>query len=963
MKIFKTIALILVSFFISESVSAQKLYKEMMQDPSYNFYEVCKEADKHFTQNGMGKGSGYKGYQRWKNENESKFAPSGVRSNVDPRFVAKAYRKFLSNQNTTDHSSRNIFNGNWVDLGPYDLDSITGHYSAGLGRIVTSYIHKTNTQIMYVGSRSGGFWKSTNGGASWLGGSTDTLMASGVGTISASPTNADSILIGVQNGGNNYSHGIYRSIDGGNTWKLSNFNPTTVGLGGLGNYFRIYKIAYHPTIANLIYIGTTAGLYRSTDNLTTWTKVISSGNIQQIDFHSTNNSIMYVTNTNSTANRNRVFYSLNNGLTFTGSNTIPGNNGSTGYLSISNDCNDCVFFASSNGIWTSKDKAVNFSFMSNPPESCLGFAVNDLDTSKMVYGYVDVVTSSDGGRTSNQVTWWSLGNSNHGAGNYDQRLHSGGSYIHADLHPAKCINGVYYVGTDGLFAKSADNGATWVVISDGLGIRENYSLGASQSNHFRSISGSQDNGTSIKHKDSWIEFYGADGMEAIIHPLNDDYMMGSVQYGTRRKTTDGGLTQSGVSPSGQNGSGNGAWEAPLAYNPNDQMEVFNFAKDVYVSDQFGGAWQYRGDPFNNTISEAAIAENNSDIILVSRGASIMKSSDGGVTYTNIYSMPLPTYTITDIAFDPKDDETFILTYNRYQNDGKKVFITRDGGSTWSNITYNLGDMPVRGAVIDHTNASNIYLAAEIGVFTKPMNGTTWVLHNSGLPNSTIKELEVVNGSNTLRAAVWGRGLWEYTLVGRQNYPAITQTWLNDKPTDVAPKEGWLEHITSRVSYSGTLTSVYAKYSIGTPIFNNFMGMRNTTDSTYSTYVPIPVYPVGTKIFFKVFAVGTNGDTTETYKFQYTVRFNPSASIKIKRKDKLIVKVFPNPTEGQAKIQFNETIKEGTLTLYDELGKRILDQKIDGLNALDLNITECASGLYFVLIQSGEKRTIERLIKK
>jgi hypothetical protein len=125
MRTFKTIALIVASLFITESVSAQKLYKEMMQDPSYNFYEVCKEADKHFSENGMGKGSGYKGYQRWKNENESRYAPSGNRSNVDPRFVEKAYRKFLASQNTTERGSRSVFNGNWVDLGPYDLDSFT----------------------------------------------------------------------------------------------------------------------------------------------------------------------------------------------------------------------------------------------------------------------------------------------------------------------------------------------------------------------------------------------------------------------------------------------------------------------------------------------------------------------------------------------------------------------------------------------------------------------------------------------------------------------------------------------------------------------------------------------------------------------------------------------------------------------------------------------------------------------
>lgn len=958
----KFLTLIAFTFIISLSATAQKKYKEMMKDPLVNFYDVCKEADAYFETHSKGKGSGYKGYQRWKNEEESKYTPTGRRDNVDPYLVVKAYRRIYKEQE--NRANRSLHNGSWVDLGPYDLDSITGHYSAGLGRIVTSYIHRTNPQIMYVGSRSGGFWKSTNGGTSWTGGSTDTLVASGVGTISASPTNADSILIGVQNGANNYSHGIYRSVDGGNSWGLSNFNPITVGLGGLGSNFRVYQVAYHPRIPNLIYIGTTSGLYRSSDNLATWTKVISSGLIFEIDFHPTDNNIMYVTNGSGFTNRNKIFYSLNNGLTFTGSNTIVGNNGSNGYLSISPDCSDCVFFASTSGIFTSKNKGVDFTFMSNPPESCLGFAVNDQDTSKMVYGYVDVVTSTDGGRTSNQVTWWSLGSSNHGPGNYDTRLHTGGSYIHADLHPAKCVNGVYYVGTDGLFAKSSDNGATWVVISDGLGIRENYSLGASQSNHYRTISGSQDNGTSIKHKESWIEFYGADGMEGIIHPLNDDYMMGSVQYGTRRKTTDGGLTQGSAHPSGQNGSGNGAWEAPLAYNPNDQMQVFNFAKDVYVSDQFGGNWSFVGSPLaGNTIAEAAIAENNSDIMVIARGSAIRKSIDGGVTWTNIFTSPLPSSTITDIAFNPKDDDNFFVTYNTYQNDGNKVFMTTDGGSSWSNITYNLFDMPIRNIVVDHTNESNLYLGAEIGVFTKKMSDTVWTLYNPGLPNSTIKELEVVNGSNTLRAAIWGRGLWEYTLVGRENYPAIVKSWITDQPTLDQPKESIDQHVNSIISSSSALTAVFIKWSASDLSFSNRIGMVNTMDSTYVSSSPIPNYPVGTKMYFKVYAVNANNDTSVTYKFQYTVRFNPTASLEVLEEDKLQVVVYPNPTEGQVKLKFEEPIAKGSLTLYDEIGKQILSQNIDGLSAVELDITECSSGLYYMMIQAGDKRSVSKLIKK
>ena len=128
-----------------------------------------------------------------------------------------------------------------------------------------------------------------------------------------------------------------------------------------------------------------------------------------------------------------------------------------------------------------------------------------------------------------KTTFWSEGNSN-----YNQT----GTYVHADLRGAVCIDGVFWVNTDGLLCKSEDNGVTWEIF-EGQSIRENYNLGVSQSNHYRTISGSQDNGTSIKTENSWIEFYGADGMEGIIHPLNDDWMIGSVQFGGKRRTKDG----------------------------------------------------------------------------------------------------------------------------------------------------------------------------------------------------------------------------------------------------------------------------------------------------------------------------------------------------------------------------------------------------------------------------------------
>ncbi|MFT4970440.1 MAG: hypothetical protein ACI9O4_002198, partial [Chitinophagales bacterium] len=84
---------LIVILFSFKGLDAQLSYKDMMYDNSYNFYEVCKVAEAHFANIDISaKGSGWKGYQRWRNANESKYYPDGDRSQTDPYFVANEYK-------------------------------------------------------------------------------------------------------------------------------------------------------------------------------------------------------------------------------------------------------------------------------------------------------------------------------------------------------------------------------------------------------------------------------------------------------------------------------------------------------------------------------------------------------------------------------------------------------------------------------------------------------------------------------------------------------------------------------------------------------------------------------------------------------------------------------------------------------------------------------------------------------
>lgn len=847
------LTLLFLGIFLSVcslSTSAQNgNISDLMDDPSVNFYSVVKAAEAHYDTAATGKGSGYIGYLRWKHMNEPRFYPSGKRDHIDPQWLARQY----SSTKQAAHSKTGFPIG-WKDLGPYDANNITSHYSAGIGRVESFYVNPDNTDLVYMGSRSGGFWRSEDEGKTWEN-TTDYLVASGVNTIAVDPKDPNKVWINVQNANNQFSHGVYLSRNGGKSWEQTNFNPDSLKKGGLGSNFRVYKIATHPRVEHVVFIGASDGLYRSVDSLVTWDKV-ASGQITDIEFHPTNNDIIYAANNYYWNNgRNAMYRSENGGESFETSDLIAENQNQRGYLAVTPQNPKVVYFGSTSGVFKSVDEGKSFTKLGNADESCRGFAVNDLDTNVMVYGYVDAHASSDEAKNFSKITSWSRP--------FDP------AYIHADIRTLECINGVFYVGTDGYFCKSTDDGKTWTKLNDGTGIREFYRTGISQSNYYVHMSGSQDNGTSILKEEGWIEWNGGDGMEAVVQSLNDNWMIGSWQFGQRSRTQDGGQTRNRLDhPEG--GSGQADWIAPMFSGNMNQMSVYHCGRKVYKSDDFGTGWILVGDPnLGGTIQQGAVAYNDDNTFALSRQNRVKITTDGGKNFTSIDNFATKS-SLTDIGFDPNDDQTIVISYASYSDDGDKVFITHDQGKNWENITYNLGNMPIRSVAIDHQKPAYIYVGAEIGVYYKRMDAEEWTLYNPNLPNVAVLDLDLHEGSNTIKATTWGRGLWEYSWVNRDQYPDIMQVNLLDAPTDEQPSIDVNQYVFSEVEYAGNLLEVYVLYGENTPNTTNKIEMVQDGDEWVSKEA-LPNETVGDRIYFKVVAVGSNQDTSESYRFMYTIR--------------------------------------------------------------------------------------------
>lgn len=763
-----------------------------------NFYEIQKKAEEYWTTHDpTEKGKGFKPYKRWENYWERRLMEDGT---FPPAGIThRNYQQYLKNAGLLKQGAKAMAGANWTSIGP---NSTTGGY-AGIGRINAVAFHPADTNIIYIGSPGGGFWKTTNGGTNWTC-TTDNLASLGVSAIVVKPSNPDVIYIATGDGdaSDTWSFGVLKSTDGGNTWSIT-------GLDWSNSYNKVIReMIMDPNDENTMILASNDGIYRTTDGAISWTKV-ASGNFYDIEANPDASTNIFYSCTNG-----GLYRSTNNGATWTNVQNISGSNRLE--LAVAPSNNNVVYAISSkssdsgfNGLYRSDDSGATYILKSSTP-NLLGWSqtgsdtggqgwydltlgVNPADENTIFTGGVTNWKSTDGGVTWTINTFW------YGI--------PGVAEVHADKHHAVWRGSDFYQGNDGGIYRTTDNGTTWVDISGDLVISQMYRLGVSQSDG-KVIAGLQDNGTKLMQTGgTWTDVIGGDGMECAINPVNPNVMYGEVYYGNMERSTNGGVSWTSIKPSG---SGNGQWITPFTLDPSVPTTIYAGFARIYKSTNQGTSWTTISPNFGiGAMSYVNVAPSNSNYIYAGTGNALRRTVDGGTNWT---TMTTPGSGTAMMAVHPLDPNTIYAVRQNYSA-GAKVYKSTDGGATWTNISGSLPNLPANCIVYANCTQDGLYVGMDVGVYYRDNTLSDWILHNDNLPNVEIYELEIDYTEKKIYAATYGRGMWKADLYDSDPLISVTAGTLTN-PTTCGGTDGSIVLNFTNVP-NGSYTITYKRNGMST----------------------------------------------------------------------------------------------------------------------------------------------------
>lgn len=701
------------------------------------------------------------------------------------------------------------------------LDNFTfrslGPASMG-GRIVDIEGTVKQPGLLYIGSASGGVWKTTNYGTTWVPVTDETPVFS-VGDIALAPSNPEIVWIGAGEHNNqrsaHYGDGVYKSIDAGKTWTNMGLKES-LHIGRIGISSKDPNIVYVAVIGPLYKEGGMRGVYKTTDGGKSWTQVLKGENTTtgfiELVVDPNDHNIVYAASYDrlrrawfirESGPGSAIWKTIDGGKKWTKlvGGLPTGEIGRIGMAIFPEDSKTIYSIVENrNRAGTEQLTSEQMAHMEEPEIEAFEISqraagaevykttdsgktwkkVNEtrIDTSyyyaqirvdpknsDIVYNLaVPIHQSMDGGKT-----WKSIG----------QRMHVDHHSMWIDPTNTQHI----YVGNDGGLYRTYDRGATWTFL-DNLPIGQFYAVGADNAVPYNVMGGLQDNGVwhgpsatlsgRISNKD-FRSIYGGDGFYTIPDPEDPKTIYTSSQFGGFGKVDLKTGRSRGARPREQGLRTN--WMAPFLISPHNSKTLYWCANKVFKSVDATTTWtaisddlttnndeKKRGNVPHCTITTISESRRRAGILWVGTDdGNVWVTEDDGKKWTQSTIPGAPEeYWVSRVYASPHEAGTALVSYTGFREEDFKpyLFKTTDFGKTWSSISGNLPDQQVAVVWQDTQNENLIFVGTEMGLHVSLDGGRNYSRFMNGLPMATpVQDLLVHERDSDLVIGTHGRGIY------------------------------------------------------------------------------------------------------------------------------------------------------------------------------------------------------------
>jgi photosystem II stability/assembly factor-like uncharacterized protein len=698
----------------------------------------------------------------------------------------------------------------WTPIGP--SPTVSAWFNAwGMtsGRVNSVAVSPVNSQLVLIGSSTGGIWRSADGGDSFSPVSDDQADLE-VGYLAFAKSNPSIVYAGMGDTKLGYlGSGVLKSTDEGKTWaRVSN--------GSLPSPGSIAKVDIDAANPNRLFVAqysvvsgdkvTSSGVYLSTDGGVSWAKTLAGG-ARDVVVVPGNPRIVYAGLSRIDKDADPAFglyRSTDSGASWTNVFTAQYELTKRRDVRIAVSPVDpqrvSVYFGGFIGLnadahlKTSSDGGATWAEQSLATVDIAQLGYNTYliadprDALTLYLGSRDVYRSTDGG-----ASWANITHNFYESG-FGFTYAPGGSNTHSDQHSlafSPTDANEFYVGNDGGVSKTTDGGLTFRSLNATLTLSQFIGLALHPTDSTLSFGGTQDNGAQRRYPDSsWHEIVTGDGGHTVIDALDPSIVfMTYVRGDVYRYINDGQSLDAQVGSNGVFGeqvdNARIAFYPPFVGNQVDSRLYFGTWR-LFISSDLGGSWLApagfadltRGvtEAGPDVLSAIAVARSNTNVIYTgSAQGRAMASTDGGKRWADITS-GLPNRSITSITVDPSNSATAYLTVSGFNV--SHVFKTTDTGATWTDISGGLPNVPASTLMIDPVDPAALYLGTDIGVFRSANRGSSWRGFNRGMPPVVVHEF-ASQKSGLIQVATYGRGAYELT-AGSHSPPAIDSATFDGK---------------------------------------------------------------------------------------------------------------------------------------------------------------------------------------